>query len=91
MLRPYGHLGRHLPHSKHFSAFFISPCQYEVLNAMTIDMTFERREELIREEEQKEARDLIEKERKRANDAEKRAENAEKQLAELKEKMGIGK
>jgi len=41
--------------------------------------------------EQKEARDLIEKERKRANDAEKRAENAEKQLAELKEKMGIGK
>lgn len=75
----------------HILEEFLRENRAEVLNAMTIDMTFERREELIREEEQKEARDLIEKERKRANDAEKRAENAEKQLAELKEKMGIGK
>ena len=48
--------------SNHILEMFLRDNRAEVLRAMTLDMTFERREELIREEEQAKT----EEERKRA-------------------------
>ncbi len=55
----------------------------EVLNAMAIDMTFERREVLIREEE----RENTERERKRADKAEKELQSARERINQLEEML----
>ena len=69
----------------HILEDFLRERRAEVLKAMTIDMTFERREELIREEEReegrKEERINTERERKRAEQAEQRIAELEAQLA----------
>ncbi len=75
----------------HILEKFLKERGAEVLKAMTIDMTFERREELIRAEEREygreegreEERSKTEKEKLRADEAEKRADKAEKRIAEL--------
>ncbi len=61
--------------NNHILEEFLKKRRAEVLKVMTIDMTFERREEIWREEK--------EKERKRADDAEKSLEAANKRIAEL--------
>ena len=81
----------------HILEDFLRERRAEVLKAMTIDMTFEKREELIREEEReegrregreegrregrKEERTNTERERKRAEQAEQRIAELEAQLA----------
>ncbi len=79
--------------SNHILEKFLQERRTEVLRAMTIDMTFEKREPLIRKEERElgreEERANTERERKRAEEAEKRAEEAERQLESLKRKFGI--
>lgn len=79
----------------HILEDFLRERRAEVLKAMTIDMTFERREELIREEEReegrkegrKEERVNTERERERAEQATKRAEQAEQRIAELEAQL----
>ena len=70
--------------SNHILEKFFRERKSEVLDSMTIDMTFERREVLIRQEEQVKT----EKERKRADAAETRADAAETELAKYKAMYG---
>ena len=87
---------------KHILEEFLRERRAEVLKAMTIDMTFERREELIREEEREEGRkqgreeerintererERAERATKQAENAAKRAEKAEQRIAELEAQL----
>ncbi|MBQ9334184.1 MAG: hypothetical protein IJS12_07620 [Lachnospiraceae bacterium] len=70
----------------HILESFLRERGAEVIKNMGIDMTFERREGLIREEERNLGR---EEERANTERERKRAEAAEKELAELKKSMSI--
>ncbi len=69
--------------SHHILEGFLKERRMEVLNAMAIDMTFERREALIREEE----RENTERERKRADKAEKELQSAKERINQLEEML----
>ena len=79
----------------HILEVFLRDRRSEMLKAMTIDMTFERREELIREEEREfgraegrtEERQNTEREKKRADDAEARADDAEARADDAEAKL----
>lgn len=86
----------------HILEEFLKGRRAEVLKAMAIDMTFERREELIREEEREEGRkqgreeerintererERAERATKQAENAAKRAEKAEQRIAELEAQL----
>ena len=78
--------------SNHILEGFLRKRGAEVLKAMTIDMTFERREELIREEEREEGRkegreEGREEERINTERERKRAEQAEQRIAELEAQL----
>ena len=65
--------------SNHILEEFLRTHREEVLKVMTIDMSFERREALMREE--------TEQERKRADEQEKRADDAEAKLKIISESL----